>query len=538
MRVLLVYANSNRELVPSPPVGLSYVASATRAAGHDVRFLDLLFSRTPGRELRKAVRSFAPEVVGFSVRNIDNLVCQRVTRELDDLAGLLAVVREESQAPIVLGGPAISILGPRVLARLDADFAVVGEGEETLPRLLAALEAARGPGGLATPVFGNRRPTALAINGAEGKHQRSDVPGNETTGDSPTGHGTDGSEAGPGFAAVSGLCWRDREAIRSTPPAPLARFGRSGMAEWIDWPAYERAGGTWAIQSKRGCPLGCMYCAYSATEGHGLRRRSAADVVDEIEDAMTRISPRTFEIVDSTLNVPAEHAMEVCREIIRRRLKINLTAQGFNPLDVPDELFPLLKQAGFNAVMISPEAANDTMLSNLRKGFTMEHVRRTARLARASGISCFWFFMLGGPGETQATVDETVSFVERELTWKGSISLFMTGIRILPGTDLAHREIACGRLAADVDLSEPNFFLSPEVTEEWILNRINQAIGRHSNIAHAAEQGSSLLERLMDRALNAAGVAPPYWRFLPVMLSFSPLRLLRKHFPALVGGRR
>lgn len=492
MRVLLVYANSNRELVPSPPVGLSYVASATRAAGHDVRFLDLLFSRKPGRDLRRVVRSFAPEVVGFSVRNIDNLVCQRVTRELDDLAGLLAVVREESRAPIVLGGPAISILGPRVLARLDADFAVVGEGEETLPRLLAALEGRRQSGA---------------------------------------------PEAGPRFDAVSGLCWRDQDEIRGTPAAPLAGFGRSGMADWIDWPAYERAGGTWAIQSKRGCPLGCMYCAYSATEGHGLRRRSAADVVDEIEDIAARISPRTFEIVDSTLNVPAEHAIELCREIIRRDLKINLTAQGLNPLDVPDGLFPLMKQAGFNAVMISPEAANDAMLRNLRKGFTMEHVRRTVRLARESGISCFWFFMLGGPGETQATVDETVSFVERELSWKGSISLFMTGIRILPGTELAGREIACGHLAADADLSEPSFFLSPEVTEEWILRRINTAIGRHSNIAHAAEQGSSLLERLMHRALNAAGVAPPYWRFLPVLLSFSPLRLLRKHFPALVGGR-
>ncbi|HLA78837.1 MAG TPA: radical SAM protein [Vicinamibacteria bacterium] len=483
MRVLLVYANSNRELVASPPVGLSYVASATRDAGHDVSFLDLLFSRQPASDLRRVLRSFRPEAVGFSVRNIDNLVRQRVAWQLDGLSRLLAVVREESQAPIVLGGPAISILGPGVLARLDADFAVVGEGEQSFPKLLGALGAS------------------------------------------------------PSFSGVSGLSWREGDRIRTTPPVPLPSFGRSGMEAWIDWPAYERAGGTWAIQTKRGCPLGCTYCAYSATEGHGLRRRTAPEVVDEIEQVAARIGPRSFEIVDSTLNVPAQHTLDLCREILRRKLRLNLTAQGLNPLDTPDQLFPLMKQAGFNAVMITPEAASDTMLRNLRKGFTMEHVHRCQRLARESGISCFWFFMLGGPGETQATVEETVSFVEQHLTWKGCLSLFMTGVRILPGTELARQAVAQGELAADADLYQPQFYLSPQVTEEWVLRRINGAISRHSNIVHAAEEGTSVLERLLRRALHLAGVPPPHWRFLPALLSFSPLRLARRHFPALVDGR-
>ncbi len=482
MRVLLVYANSNRELVASPPVGLSYVASATREAGHDVSFLDLLFSRRPERDLRRVLKGFQPDAVGFSVRNIDNLVLQRVAWQLDGLSRLLAVVREESRAPIVLGGPAISILGPSILRRLDADFAVVGEGEQTLPRLLQALGASRR------------------------------------------------------FGEVNGLAWREEGEIKSTPPAPLPSFGRSGMEAWIDWPAYERAGGTWAIQTKRGCPLGCTYCAYSATEGHGLRRRGAVEVVDEIEEAVARIGPRSFEIVDSTLNVPAQHVMDLCREIVRRGLRLNLTAQGLNPLDTPDALFPLMKQAGFNAVMITPEAASDTMLRNLRKGFTMEHVHRCLRQARESGISCFWFFMLGGPGETQATVEETVSFVERNLTWKGCLSLFMTGVRILPGTELARQAVAEGTLPADADLCQPRFYLSPHVTQEWVLRRINAAISRQSNIVHAAEEGRSVLERLLRRALNAAGVPPPYWRFLPALLSFSPLRFLRRHFPALVDA--
>jgi radical SAM superfamily enzyme YgiQ (UPF0313 family) len=229
MRVLLVYSNQARDLLPAPPIGLAYVASATREAGHEVRFLDLLRSRRPTEHVRAEVRAFRPEVVGVSVRNIDNVVRQRLRWHLDALAELIATAREESGAAIVLGGPAISILGRAALERLAADFAVLGEGEATFPRLLAAMATTR---------------------------RYDDIPG---------------------------LCYRDGAGIAGTPPVPLARFGASGMEAWADWSAYERRGGTWAIQTKRGCPLHCSYCAYPAIEGRGCRRRPAAEVVDEIE---------------------------------------------------------------------------------------------------------------------------------------------------------------------------------------------------------------------------------------------------------------
>ena len=67
----------------------------------------------------------------------------------------------------------------------------------------------------------------------------------------------------------------------------------------------------------------------------------------------------------------------------------------------------------------------------------MHDVERTAQLARASGLHSTWFFMLGGPGETRATVNETLAFVERALAGPRFLSVFMTGIRMLPGTRLA-----------------------------------------------------------------------------------------------------
>lgn len=111
LRVLLVYSNRTRILEPTPLIGLSYVATATRAAGHEVRFVDLMASGEPHADLRRALGEFQPDVVGISVRNIDNVVAQRVAWHLDELDAVLAIVRANSAARIVLGGPATSILG-------------------------------------------------------------------------------------------------------------------------------------------------------------------------------------------------------------------------------------------------------------------------------------------------------------------------------------------------------------------------------------------------------------------------------------------
>ena len=480
MRVLLVYSNRTCDLILAPPIGLSYVANATRRAGHMVRFLDLLTAPDPDAALDTALREFAPDVVGISVRNIDNVVCQRLQTHLGELAQFITTIRRATgrRVPIVLGGPAISILGSAVLAHVDADYAVRGEGEITFPALLTALEAGRDPG------------------------------------------------------SIPGVCTRNADRAHDSLPTRLPTFGASGMQDWIDWKKYARHGGTFAIQTKRGCPMSCSYCSYPDIEGQKLRRRDPVDIVDEIETVQHTLAPRTFEFVDSTFNLPESHALAICEEIVRRRLKVNLTTMGINPRATSAELFALMKRAGFNSMMITPESGSDTMLASLDKGFNMQDVERTAQLARASGLHSTWFFMLGGPGETRATVNETMAFVERALAGPRFLSVFMTGIRMLPGTRLAAAHAAPG-----TDLAQPAFFFSSLVSEAWMLERINAVIYRQSNVVHAAEEGSSRQERALHRVLHWLGVAPPYWRFLPKLLGFPPLHALRRRNPS-VGNLR
>lgn len=485
MRVLFVYWNPSRELVVAPPIGLAYVAASTRTAGHDVHVLDLFDRRRPLDDLRARVAALAPDVVAISIRNIDSVVRQRPTWHLAAVARLAGVVRESSAARVVVGGPAVSILGAGALRHVDAHWAVVGEGEVAFPRLLAALDR----------------------------------------GDDPC--------AVPGVVDRAGGARRQAHA-----PVRLVEFGASRMEEWIDWRVYERAGATWPIQTKRGCPFRCSYCVYPAIEGPAARARAPEDVADEIRRVQRGIGPRTFEFVDSTFNVPARHAEGVCEAIVRRGLRVRLTAMGVNPLGASESLFALMRRAGFASMMITPESASDRILERLGKGFGADAVQRTAEAARRSGIRSLWFFMLGAPGETRDTVEETVSFVERHLAWPGSVVVFFTGVRVLPGTEVARQARAEGLLDPDRDLAEPTYYLSPDVDEQWIFDRVNRAFARCPGIVHAAEEGVTVSERLMHVTLRALRVAPPHWRFLPTLLRLPLVSWLRRSHPPLLGTTR
>jgi hypothetical protein len=181
--------------------------------------------------------------------------------------------------------------------------------------------------------------------------------------------------------------------------------------------------------------------------------------------------------------------------------------------------------------MVSPDAASDTMLTALAKGFTVRDVRRTARLARASGLRSAWFFVLGGPGETRETVDETLRFVETELCHPRCLTILMTGVRVLPGTELAAIAARAGQIGRGHNFATPTFYLSPSVDEPWIVARVQRALAKNPGIVYAAEEGISRWERVFEGALRAFGVAPPYWSYLPLLMRVPPLAQWRRRVP-------
>lgn len=424
MRILLI--NSNRELSPWPilPIGLCKVASALEAADHEVRVLDLCFVREPEAWVETTLRDFVPEAVGISVRNIDDLDSVRRTSYLARIREQVTdpVRRWKPSVPLVLGGAAVGVAPGGILRTLGADLAVAGDGERAAVELFAALATGGDP---------------------------QDVPGVVHLG------------GGPRPEAESWI-------------QDLDGFPNAQAYRWVDWPAYASYGSRYGIQTKRGCDRACVYCSYPTIEGRAYRLRDPVRVVDEIQQAYEDGGVDSFEFVDSTFNIPRDHALAICDELAVRALPVRLDTMGLNPLAVDEELVAAMVRAGFTEVSCTPESGSDPVLRRLGKGFTTADVGRAARVLAAAALPTKWYFLFGGPGENEDTVTETFRFIDETIP-ADHLVIAMTGIRVLPGTALARIARTEGSLAADQDLMAPHYYfgaLAPDHLPELVAREV------------------------------------------------------------------
>jgi hypothetical protein len=140
VRILLISAANDAGSIVPLTLGLACVAAATERAGHCVRLLALGSDANFEREVRQAVGQFAPDVIGVSVRNIDDQNMQSPRFLLASLKQVVAVCRAASSSPIVLGGAGYSIFPEGALGYLGGDIGIRGEGETAFPALLSWLE--------------------------------------------------------------------------------------------------------------------------------------------------------------------------------------------------------------------------------------------------------------------------------------------------------------------------------------------------------------------------------------------------------------
>ncbi|HEY0367768.1 MAG TPA: radical SAM protein, partial [Pyrinomonadaceae bacterium] len=397
-RVLLVSTNRERQPYPVVPNGLACVASALDAAGHTVSFLDLCFAGDPIAVSRDAAKTFKPDIIGVSVRNIDNsdaIALRHYTPEARDVLGALRAAAPH--AKVIAGGAAFGVAPEALFRDLGVDYAVAGDGERASVALVNALSA------------------------------------------------------GSPIDALPGLV-RDRNGtVAFTPPgedADLDSLPQPKLHRWIDLARYQRHGATIPIQSKRGCVYKCVYCTYRNVEGWGYRTRDPELVADEIQELKTSAGVHHFDFVDSTFNSPPGHALQVCEAITRRRLGVQLDTTNFTPATASPELLGAMKAAGFRSLGITAESASDSVLEKLEKGFNAAKVREVAERVERFGIKTLWIFLVGGPGETAETIEETLAFAAWRLE-RGDAVYLTVGLRIYPGTTLHRIAIAEGTVPAN-----------------------------------------------------------------------------------------
>ncbi len=140
MKVLLISANTSEINMPTLPLGLVSVATETKAMGYAVEVLDLLSQLEPQKQVQAAIENMRPDVIGISVRNIDDQSMENTKFMLQEVKGVVAACRAHSSAPIILGGAGYSIFPEAVLSYLGADAGIQGEGESIFPALLEKLQ--------------------------------------------------------------------------------------------------------------------------------------------------------------------------------------------------------------------------------------------------------------------------------------------------------------------------------------------------------------------------------------------------------------
>jgi hypothetical protein len=467
MRVLLVNTNRKADLMTAPPIGLCYVATAALNAGHEVRVLDLCFAgRRAVKNLAASISSFAPDVVGLSVRNVDNANMLRPVSYLPGVREMVAEVRRLSTAPVVLGGSGASLMPEAVLRHVGADAIVVSDGEGSFLLLLDALAS------------------------------------------------------GEAWTEIPGVGLMHDGRFHLTPPEfPPFRFEGPEVGRWVDMAPYERLGGSYNVQSKRGCPRHCIYCTYnSSLEGHRLRMRDPREVVDEIEEAVLKHSPRTVEFVDSVFNNPPEHARAILEEIIRRPWKVEFTAMGVQPPHLDREMLNLMWRAGFRSFMITPESASDKMLSSYRKGFNRDSVIQAAETLAHTRFSAWWCFLLGGPGETHATIQESLDFCHQYLRLRSGtarhVAQLFFGVRLYPGTDLWRSALREGVIESDADPIQSLWYVSPDVNVAHALDQMEAAATTCPEIMLGYDEGYLFFSKLAAGLCRLLGERPPYWRLV------------------------
>ncbi len=482
MNVLLINPNTEQMPWPAVPVGLCTVATALERAGHDVELLDLTFSKHLARDIAAALRRRKPDLIGVTIRNIDNCNFEHPVFYLPGIRdAVIRTAREVApDAKIVIGGSAVNVSPGDCFDFLEADYAVVGEGEEAMVELAAALDSAE-PAAL-------KRVPGLLMQGAD---NRAALPILDT--------GRIGQhEPKTGRAVVHSL----------------ESSVRSNAWKWVDLKRYAARGGPYSIQSKRGCALKCSYCVYNNIEGHAYRLRDPKDVADEMAEAIAHGAKR-IDFVDSTFNLPLSHSRALCEELASRKFDVELSTMGLNPAGVTPELIQSMVRAGFKNVMCTPESASETTLKSLQKGFKKHAVIRTAKALREAGLPTYWFFMLGAPGETMETVRETLQFCEEYIPPTDMV-LFSTGIRVYSGTPLERTCKDLGWFDEDDSLFMPSWYCSPELDISELYATLVKAAKVHPNwMTNAETIVTPAMATAMKYGFRALGWKGAFWTHLP-----------------------
>ncbi len=422
MKVLLISVNNETDPYPVAPIGIMYIASALKEKGHDVQIFDLCFVEDDVQAIKDSIKGFLPDVIGISIRNIDNLTYNKSIFYLPRIKNIVDAIREYTSATIVAGGSGFSIFSGEVLKYLNLDIGIVGEGEIAFPMYLDAIS-----------------------NGGD-------------------------------IYRIPNLCYLKDDELKLN----ITQHDHPNLfpdRSLLDNKKYLELGGMGNIQSKRGCPFSCIYCTYPHINGNRLRLREPGDVVEELKEMVSEYGIDYVFFTDDIFNVPEDHASAICEDIIRNNLKIDWTCFA-TPKNMTRELAGLMKKAGCNGVEFGTDACSERTLKGLNKHFTLDDITSATEYCKSVDLPNAHYIIIGGPGENEITLNETFTLFDK-ISPTAIIALI--GLRIYPNTGLHKRAVEDNIIEKNRNLLDPVFYLTPEMSIDTIFRKVSEHAGQSRN---------------------------------------------------------
>ena len=417
MKVLLVATNQadrfmGRMVVRPVPIGLAYLAASVDEERHTLKVLDLMFADDAVAEVADAVSEFEPDLIGMSIRNLDNQSSLNPVWNLPAVRDIIERIRQLSDATTLIGGPAFSIMPAECLDYVGADLGIAGDAAEAFATLVERLEA------------------------------------------------------GADYRDIPGIVYRDDTndgEIVVSEGRFTSSFHRAPRLDLLDMGAYNGSGFGVGVVTK-------LAQAYYPTPGADFsggdwRIREPSEVVDEIRALDNDFGINKVFFIDSGFNIPAEHAKATCRAIIDAGLRVRWNSYVRPSDDADAELMGLMKESGCSLALMAEGGRGGEGLDDRLAG-----LERMSGLCREVDLPFTMNMTFGEPGDSESSVEQKLDFLKRV---DAAFSVLRVGTRVLPNTGAAQTALREGLIESESELMRPTFYTDAGV-RDWIADRLRE----------------------------------------------------------------
>lgn len=214
---------------------------------------------------------------------------------------------------------------------------------------------------------------------------------------------------GEDYQQLNNLGFRQNEAFVINPHEPELN---SLDQEVVDWSQFsDRAGRFAIVRTSISCPFSCSFCSYP--ERMGKFRTANLESVEKELDSLNDVEQVScVYFVDDTFNIPKKRFKELLKLLVRKQYRFKW--YSFLRCQYADEeTLELMREGGCEGVILGIESASDLVLKNLNKKVTVAEYERGMKLIKQSGIMCFASMLIGFPGETEQSVQESIDFIKK-----------------------------------------------------------------------------------------------------------------------------